>query len=153
MSFFAELKRRNVFRVAVAYVIATWLLLQVTDVLIPILTLPEWAAKLVFLILLVGFIPALIFAWAFEMTPDGIKKEKDVDRSQSITPHTGRKLDFAVIGLLVIGLGYFSYDKFVIDPSRDAAEIQAAVEVAQQADPDVADVVRLVAPFTAVVVL
>ena len=90
MSFFIELKRRNVFRVGIAYTVAAWLLLQVTDIVFPRIGLPDSAVTLVIALLGVGFIPALIFAWAFEMTPEGIKREKDVDRTQSITPKTGR---------------------------------------------------------------
>ncbi len=100
MSFLEELKRRNVFRVGIAYAIATWVLLQITEVITPILDLPDWAPKLIFVILAIGFVPALIFAWAFELTPEGIKKEKDVDRSESIAHHTGRKLDYAIIAVL-----------------------------------------------------
>jgi len=110
MSFIEELKRRNVFKVGIAYAVSTWILLQLTDVIAEILQLPEWAPKLILLILVIGFVPALIFAWAFEMTPEGLKKEKDVDRSQSITPKTGRNLDYAIIGLLVAGLGYFIWE-------------------------------------------
>ncbi len=105
MSLFQELKRRNVFRVGIVYLGASWLLLQVTDLLVPILNLPETAKKLVFLLLLIGFIPALIGAWAFELTPEGIKREREVDRNQSITSRTGRKLDFAIIVILVMALG------------------------------------------------
>jgi TolB-like protein/Tfp pilus assembly protein PilF len=75
---------------------------------------------------------ALIFAWAFELTPEGLKKEKDIERSESITHVTGRKLDFVIIGLLVVALGYFGYDKFVLDPDRDAVKIEAAVQVARE---------------------
>ncbi len=115
MSFFAELKRRNVVRVGIAYVIAAWLLLQLTDVLVELLGLPDTAGKLVVLLLIIGFVPALIFAWAFEMTPDGIKREKDVDRSQSMAKRTGRKLDHAIIGILVLGIGYLLADKFWLE--------------------------------------
>src|SRR5210317_691859 len=110
MSFFEELKRRNVVRVGIAYAISTWILLQLTDVVADILQLPEWAPKLILLILVVGFVPALIFAWAFEMTPEGIKREKDVDRGESITPTTGRKLDRTIIVLLVLGMAYFIWE-------------------------------------------
>ena len=106
--FFDELKRRNVFRVGIAYVISTWVLLQITEVITPILDLPDWAPKLIFVILAVGFVPALIFAWAFELTPEGIKREHEVDRSESITHVTGRKLDFIIIGLMSLGLVYFA---------------------------------------------
>ncbi len=92
MSFFEELKRRNVFRVGIAYLIVAWLTLQVTDIVVPILELPDVFDRGVLLLLAIGFPFALIFAWAFEMTPEGVKKEKDVDRAVSITQHTGRKL-------------------------------------------------------------
>ena len=77
MSFFEELRRRNVFRVGIAYGITAWLLLQLSDILVPLLNLPESAQRFVLLLLVIGFFPALIFAWAFEMTPEGIKREKD----------------------------------------------------------------------------
>jgi len=110
-NFFDELKRRNVFRVGIAYAVATWVLLQLTEVITPILELPVWAPKLIFVILAIGLVPALIFAWAFELTPEGIKREKDVDRSESITRRTGRKLDYAVITVLVIALTYFVWER------------------------------------------
>ncbi|MCH8117443.1 MAG: adenylyl cyclase, partial [Proteobacteria bacterium] len=103
-----ELKRRNVVRVAVAYAVVSWLILQLTNVLMPLLGLPEWVDRLVFLLLVVGFPLALIFAWAFELTPEGLKKEKDVDRSGSITHITGRKLDFAIIAVLAVALVFFA---------------------------------------------
>jgi adenylate cyclase len=73
-SVWGELRRRNVVRVAVAYAITSWLILQLTDVLIPLLTLPEWVGKLVLLMLVVGFPLALFLAWAYELTPEGLKK-------------------------------------------------------------------------------
>jgi len=102
MSFFDELKRRNVFRVGIAYAVATWLLIQVTDIVFPRIGLPDSAVTLVIALLAIGFVPALIFAWAFEMTPDGIKKDADVDRTQSIMPKTGHKLDRLIIAALVL---------------------------------------------------
>jgi TolB-like protein/Tfp pilus assembly protein PilF len=132
MNFFTELKRRNVFKVAAAYIIVGWLLLQVSDTLVPALHLPEWFISGVAFALIIGFPIAVIFAWAFEMTPDGLKKEKDVDRSQSITQVTGNKLNNAIIGVLVLTLGYFVLDKFVLGPDRDAAEIASAVQNAQE---------------------
>jgi len=110
VSFIQELKRRNVFRVAIAYVITTWLLLQVADVVLGNIAAPGWVFKAIMLVLALGFPVVLLFAWAFEMTPAGIRKEKDVDRSQSITPDTGRKLDYTIIALLALGLGYFIWE-------------------------------------------
>jgi TolB-like protein len=110
MSFFEELKRRNVVRVGVVYLIASWLLAQVADLLLENFQAPDWVIQAILIVLLVGFPIALIFAWAFEMTPEGIKKEKDVDRSQSITSVTGRKLDRTIIAVLIIGLAYFVWE-------------------------------------------
>ena len=101
-SFFSELRRRNVLRVAIAYAVVAWLLIEVTATTFPILKLPDWSVTLVTALVLIGFPLALIFAWAFELTPEGIKKEKEVDRSRSVTRQTGRKLDFAIIGLQAI---------------------------------------------------
>ncbi len=112
-SVWGELKRRNVVRVAVAYAIVSWLILQLTDVLVPMLNLPESVGRLVFLLLLVGFPLAMFFAWAYELTPEGLKKEKEVDHSQSITHITGRKLDYIVIGVMAVAIVYFLVDKFV----------------------------------------
>ncbi len=128
MSFFKELKRRNVIRVAIAYAVAAWLLIEITATTFPILKLPDWSVTLVTVLVLIGFPLALIFAWAFELTPEGLKKEKDVDRSESITHITGRKLDFMIIGMLVVALGYFAFDKFVLDPSRDAELVRTTTE-------------------------
>ncbi len=112
MSLFAELKRRNVFRVGIAYAVTSWLLLQVVDVVVPVLELPEWVPKLILLLLAVGILPALIFAWAFELTPEGLKREREVDRTRSITSQTGRKLDFAIIAVLTVALAWFAWDRF-----------------------------------------
>ncbi len=125
MSFFEELKRRNVIKVAAAYIIISWLIMQAGDTLAPALLLPEWINSALAFFLILGFPLALFFSWAFEMTPEGIKKEKDVDRSQSITNVTGQKLNHTIIALLVLTLGYFVYDKFLARPQivEDAATV------------------------------
>jgi len=110
MSFFQELKRRNVFRVAIAYAVTSWLIVQISDVVIENIGAPAWLFKAILLVLCLGFPLAMVFAWAFELTPEGIKKEKDVDRTESITPQTGRKLDFTIIALLALGLMYFIWE-------------------------------------------
>jgi TolB-like protein/cytochrome c-type biogenesis protein CcmH/NrfG len=112
MSIIEELRRRNVFRVGIAYVVITWLLLQVADVVLNNIDAPDWVFRAILLVLVMGFPIALLFAWAFEMTPEGLKKEKDVDRSQSITQTTAHKLDVVVIGLMVVALVYFAWDSF-----------------------------------------
>jgi TolB-like protein len=111
MSLFSELKRRNVFKVAAAYVIVGWLIMQAGEVMGPALNLPGWVNSMLAFFLILGFPLALLFAWAFEMTPDGLKKEKNIDRSQSIAQLTGRKLDFTIIAMLVVALAYFVYEK------------------------------------------
>ena len=108
MSLFTELKRRNVFRVAAASIIVGWLLLQVSDTLVPALHLPEIFNSAVAFILIIGFPIAVILAWAYEITPEGVKKEIDVDRSQSITDRTGRKLDFTIIAVLAVAIVYLA---------------------------------------------
>jgi len=110
LSFFQELKRRNVFRVGIAYAITSWLLIQVADILLESIGTPPWVMQTMFVVLLVGFVITLFFAWAFELTPEGVKKEKDVDRSQSIHKQTGRKLDRGIIIILVIALAYFIWE-------------------------------------------
>jgi len=127
MSFFHELKRRNVFKVAIAYAIAAWILIEITATTFPILKLPEWTVTLVTVLVLIAFPLTLIFAWAFEVTPEGIKKEKDVDRSESITHVTGRKLDFTIIGVLAIAVGFLLTDKFILSeiPEKGVGEIVA----------------------------
>ena len=90
-SFVSELKRRNIFRVAVLYGVVAWVLIQVVDVVMPRLGIPEWGVTLVIVLLVIGFPVAMIFAWAFELTPEGIKRTGEVDPEASITPHTGQK--------------------------------------------------------------
>jgi len=113
VSFFNELKRRNVFRVGIAYAVVAWLVMQFADVVLNNITAPGWVFQAIMLLLAIGFPIVLVFAWAFEMTPEGLKKEKDVDRNQSIAPRTGRKLDRAIIVFLTLALAYFAYDKVV----------------------------------------
>jgi TolB-like protein/Tfp pilus assembly protein PilF len=127
-SLWGELKRRNVVRVALAYVIVSWLILQLVDVLIPLLALPGWVGRLIFLFLLVGFFLALFFAWAYELTPEGLKRESDVDGSDSTTKTTGRRLDFVIIGVLLAALAVFAVERFVLLPDR-APAIEAPAEI------------------------
>src|SRR5438876_2875807 len=100
-NFFAELKRRNVYKVAIAYAIVAWLLMQVATQVFPFLEIPNWAIRLVIMLIVIGFPIALVIAWAFELTPEGLKRTEDVDVSTSITQRTGRKLDFFIIGVLL----------------------------------------------------
>ena len=111
MSFFEELKRRNVVRVGIAYGIAAWVLLQVADLVLENIEAPPWVIQALMLVVALGFIAAVVIAWAYELTPEGIKKESEIDRSQSIVGDTGRKLDRIIIGFLVLAVAYFIYER------------------------------------------
>jgi len=136
LSFFNELKRRNVIKVTVAYIVMAWLVMQVADVILNNIVAPGWVFHVLLLFLAVGFPFAIFFAWAFELTPDGIKKEIDVDRSQSITKQTGRKLDFTIIAILVLALGYFAWDKFIAGSVQDTGSTEVALESNTDAVPE-----------------
>jgi TolB-like protein/Tfp pilus assembly protein PilF len=125
MSLFSELKRRNVFKVAAAYIVVGWLILQVGEVLSPALRLPDWVLSTLAFFIILGFPLALLFAWAFELTPDGLKKEKDVDRSESVTHVTGQKLNRVTAGLLVVAVAYILWDVFVRPDGEGRPEMGA----------------------------
>ncbi len=130
MSFFSELKRRNVFRATIAYLVGTWLLLQVVDVVAPILVLPQWAGKLVLLLLALGFVPTLLFSWAYEITPEGLKRQNEIDRHASVAHQTARKLNLVTISLVILALAVFALDRFVFPRTADnlqAGESNAGV--------------------------
>lgn len=143
-SFFAELKRRNVYRVGIAYIVVAWLVLQALDIIVPILRAPEWFSQLVLILLVIGLPFALIFAWAFEMTPEGLKREKDVDRTASITHETGQTLNRIIIGVLVVAVGVLLIDKFFLgeaqtDPvAGTGTSSSEAFEVTATASPSIA---------------
>jgi TolB-like protein/tetratricopeptide (TPR) repeat protein len=113
MSIIQELKRRNVIRVGIAYGVAAWLLLQIIDVTTPIIGAPDWVPKALLLLIVVGFPITILLAWAFELTPEGVKFARDVDRSLSITRSTGRTLDFIIIAVLSVAVVIFALDKFL----------------------------------------
>ena len=122
-----ELKRRNVVRVAVAYAVIAWLLLQVADVVLNNIEAPTWVFQTILLLLVIGFPLALIFAWAFELTPEGIKKEKDVDRTESVTHLTSRKLDFAIMGLMGGAILFLVVNNYVLDQAPPESADEGAV--------------------------
>jgi TolB-like protein/Tfp pilus assembly protein PilF len=131
-SFFAELKRRNVYKVAVAYAIVSWLLIQIATQVFPFFEIPNWAVRLVVLVLIIGFPIALFLSWAFEITPEGIKRAEDVDVNKSITHQTGRKLVWTTVVLAVIAIGLFAYQilrqKSAVAPPPAAAAIDSIPE-------------------------
>ncbi len=112
---FEELKRRNVVRVGVAYVVVAWLILQFTDLVLENIAAPDWIMQVIMMVLAIGLPLALFFAWAFEITPEGIKREKDVDRSASVTQNTGRKIQNITIVLLVMALAFSLSGRFLPD--------------------------------------
>jgi TolB-like protein/Flp pilus assembly protein TadD len=120
-SFFGELKRRNVIRMAGLYLVGAWLVVQVAGTVLPMFGAPEWLPRTIVVLLVIGFVPAVIFSWIFELTPEGLKREEDVARARSITPQTGRRMDRVIIVVLVLALAYFALDKFVLTPRREAA--------------------------------
>jgi adenylate cyclase len=133
-SFFAELKRRNVIRVAGLYLVGAWLLIQVASTVLPTFDVPSWALRGLIVTVALGFVPALIFSWVFELTPQGLKRDEDVAPEQSIAPQTARRMDRMIIVVLVLALGYFCFDKFVLTPRREAALV-AATEKSMAARP------------------
>ena len=111
MSFFQELKRRNVFRASAAYAVVGWLLTEIAAMAFGTFEAPAWVMKVFVTFVILGFPLAVFFAWAFELTPDGLKRERDVNRSKSITQTTGRKLDFFIIAVLIAAVIYFAFYK------------------------------------------
>lgn len=132
MSLYTELKRRNVFKVAIVYSAVAWLLLQVSDTLGPALHLPEWFVSAVAFLLILGFPVAVIFAWAFELTPEGLKAEAKADPAALVAGKSGNRLNHIVIAALVLALGYFVLDKVVLNSDRESAGTPAADQVAVQ---------------------
>jgi TolB-like protein/Tfp pilus assembly protein PilF len=150
MSFISELKRRNVFRVAVLYGVASWVLLQVGDLLFGVLGVPPWGIRLLLGLLLLGFPLALIFAWVYELTPDGLKREAEVDPSSSVTAQTARRLDLLVIVLLVAAIGLVAADRFL--NHREAAS-GTSVAASQAPSPTLAAGTNAAAAAVSIAVL
>ncbi len=110
-NFFAELRRRNVYKVAIAYAVVAWLLMQIATQVFPFLEIPNWAIRLVIMLIVIGFPIALVLAWAFELTPEGIKRAEDVDLNKSLTRKTGRKLDFFIIAVLLLVIAILVFQR------------------------------------------
>ncbi|MBT8047873.1 MAG: tetratricopeptide repeat protein [Xanthomonadales bacterium] len=118
MQFFKELQQRNVFRVAIGYIVSSWLLVQVADLVLENIGSPDWVMQTIMLVMVLGFPVVVFFSWVYEVTPEGIKRESEIDRTQSTRHITGRKLDRAIVAVLVVALSYLAYDKFVPGPHR-----------------------------------
>ena len=131
MSLFKELKRRNVIRVAMTYIVVAWLIIQVAETILPAFGFSDAILRYIVIVLSISFIPALAFSWVFELTPQGLTKEVSVEREHSITRFTGKTLDRSIMLLLVLALSYFAFDKFVLDPRRDAQLVETTTQQAR----------------------
>ena len=139
MSLYHELKRRNVLRVAIAYLALAWLLTEVSGTLFPVFGIPDWGIRLVVIVFALGFLPALIISWVYEITPEGIKREKDVVRDASITHLTAKRLDMFTIGLIVVALVFILADRFWLSPrlaEQLAAPALVVTETVQTLEPE-----------------
>lgn len=126
MSFFDELRRRNVIRIAGLYLVGAWLAVQVVSTVLPAFDFPGWVLRAAIILLAVGFVPALVLAWVFELTPEGLKRERHVERTASITPGTGKALDRIIMAVLAVALAYFAFDRFVLSPARERSAAESA---------------------------
>jgi adenylate cyclase len=133
MSLFAELKRRNVFRAATVYVAVAWLLIQVAETTFPAFGLDDAKLRILIVALMIGFIPAVALAWLFEITPEGVKRDRDLDPAGPLAARTNRLLDRAIVALLALGLTYFAVDKFFLSPAREQARVEEALELGRSA--------------------
>ena len=130
MSLFEELKRRNVIRMAGLYVVGAWLITQVAGTVLPMFGAPDWIGRSIVTLLAIGFMPTMLFSWIYELTPEGLKRESEIDRNTSITSLTARRIDRSITVVLVLALAYFAVDKFLLAPVRNAREIASAVDQA-----------------------
>ncbi|MGI9290956.1 MAG: tetratricopeptide repeat protein, partial [Gammaproteobacteria bacterium] len=148
MSFFEELKRRNVFRVGVAYGVAAWVLLQVADLVLENIDAPGWVIQAMMLMVALGFIAAVVIAWAYEMTPEGVKKESQVDRSRSVTGDTGRKLDRVIIAFLVVAVAVLLIRQSGVEPVAEQSATQTETAAPATVAAGTNDKSIAVLPFT-----
>ena len=129
-SIFTELKRRNVFRVGIAYILVSWAIVRFVDIIQDPLTLPEWFQRVTIVLLAIGLPIALLLSWAYEVTPEGVKKTEEVDKSQSITHRSGQRINKLIIGALVLAIGFIIYDKTVVPANdREAKAREASIAV------------------------
>ncbi len=128
IGFFEEIRRRSVLRIAGLYLTGVWLLLQIADTVLPMLDAPGWMARTLLLALLIGFVPVLVLAWAFEWTPEGLVRDSDATRDHAANARAGKRLDRWIMVLLALALGYFAVDKFLLSPEREQTRMQAALQ-------------------------
>jgi len=124
LSFWSELKRRNVFRVGIAYLAGIWLLLQVASVVLPSFDAPQWAMRAIILASALGFPVAVVLAWLYEWTPEGIKPESRIEAGEA-SRVSDRRVDFVIIGILSAAILFLGFDEFVIDESSELSELES----------------------------
>jgi TolB-like protein/cytochrome c-type biogenesis protein CcmH/NrfG len=132
LSFFKELQRRNVFKVAAAYVVVGWLIMQIGDVMAPALHLPGWIDSALAFFVILGFPVAIVLSWAFNVTPEGIRTEKSSGRDDDVAVPAGQQLTIAVVVLFALAAGFVAFDKFVLAPERDSEHIQVPDQVTRE---------------------
>jgi adenylate cyclase len=125
MNFLAELRRRNVIRMAGLYLVGAWLIVQVAATLFPVFEAPGWVMKTLVALLVIGFLPALIISWVFELTPEGLRREDESESApaepiDSPAPNIAQRMNRMIMVVMALALGYFAFDKFVLVPNRDA---------------------------------
>jgi TolB-like protein/Flp pilus assembly protein TadD len=131
MSFFDELRRRNVIRTTTAYAVTGWLLIQVSETVLPVFGFGDFGLRVIIVVLAVGLVPVAVLTWAFEWTPEGLKRDRDLDGGLSRDVTAEKRLNRIIMVMLALALGYFAFDKFVLDPGRDAAREQRVAERAR----------------------
>jgi TolB-like protein len=134
-SFLTELKRRNVIRMAGLYLVGAWLLVQVAGTVLPMFGAPAWMPRSVVVLLALGFVPALVFSWVFELTPDGLKRDAEVRPEDSIASQTARRMEHMIVAVLLAAVVYFVFDKFVLAPKRELVAVAADRAAQAQAQP------------------
>ena len=137
MSLFNELKRRNVFRVAAAYVVVGWLFFEVAKTLLETFGAPDWIGQSIVILLSLGFVPVVVFSWVYELTPEGIKRETEVHRDESITAQTGRKLELVTIAAVIVGVGVLVVSRYVLPPETHPGGNAAAVDSGSAAETEI----------------
>lgn len=151
MSFFSELKRRNIFKVAIAYTVASWLILQIVDLVLENFNTPDWIMQIFMLGLAVGFPVAIIIAWVFEVTPNGVMLQKHVDQSQSINQRTGRQLNRGIVMILAMAIVLLLTDRFRDElfgkPDNDAPVIENSEDSAVEPSASNTEKTSAVLPF------
>jgi len=148
MKLFAELKRRNVFRVALFYVVSAWLIIEVAETVLPLFDVPDGVLRGLVVLLVIGLVPALGLSWIYEITPEGIKRDADLSAADLQSPHTGRKLNWATLAVAVLAIGFLAVDRMSPAPPRALTPELSASTATAAAGTEVLDASIAVLPFT-----